>query len=395
MTHSRLRFASSLAALATLLISTSASSQATKSGEFSVQKFSPAIGPRNFVTVEGARTDGKMAFSLGLFGNYGQNPFVVTSCVSGSTCQAADVSKLHTVTVVETIITGDLLASLTIFPRLQLGVRVPYTFAKGLGLDVDPTSTGFGQGTREGIKGSGFGDPLFEAKVRIIGSATDNHVLGISAFATAPVAHSSSATKDTFIGDSSPTAGGRLIYDVQLGRFNVAANLGGAYRKEAFLGSARLGPEIRYGAGAGFLISPVLSVLAEGFGSASVSSGGGNHVLETNLAAQLHPMSSKLVFTLGGGLGVIDGVGSPSMRLFAGAAFFNELSDQDGDGIGDDKDQCPTAAEDFDGFQDADGCPDPDNDGDEIPDAQDKCPNDPETINGVNDEDGCPDTCGL
>ena len=55
-----------------------------------MQKFSPAIGPRNFVTVEGARTDGKMAFSLGLFGNYGQNPFVVTSCVSGSTCQAAD-----------------------------------------------------------------------------------------------------------------------------------------------------------------------------------------------------------------------------------------------------------------------------------------------------------------
>ena len=131
--------------------------------------------------------------------------------------------------------------------------------------------------------------------------------------------------------------------------------------------------------------------MAEGFGSASVSSGGGNHVLEANLAAQIHPMSSKLAFTLGGGLGVIDGVGSPSMRLFAGAAFVNELSDQDGDGIGDDKDQCPTAAEDVDGFQDQDGCPDPDNDGDGIPDGQDKCPNDPETRNGLQDADGCPD----
>jgi OOP family OmpA-OmpF porin len=47
--------------------------------------------------------------------------------------------------------------------------------------------------------------------------------------------------------------------------------------------------------------------------------------------------------------------------------------------------------EDKDGFQDADGCPDPDNDGDGIPDTADKCPNDPETKNGYQDEDGCPD----
>lgn len=33
------------------------------------------------------------------------------------------------------------------------------------------------------------------------------------------------------------------------------------------------------------------------------------------------------------------------------------------------------AAEDKDGFQDADGCPDDDNDGDGVPDAQDQCVN--------------------
>src|SRR5262249_27499304 len=159
-------------------------------------------------------------------------------------------------------------------------------------------------------------------------------------------AHSASGTKDTYIGDSSPTFGGRVIYDVTLGRFGIAANLGGAYRKEAFIGSAKLGSEVRYGAGASFLVSPILSLMAEGFGSASLTGGGGNSILETDLAAQLHPMSSKLLFTLGGGLGVIDGVGSPSMRVFAGMAFVNELADQDGDGIADDRDQCATAAED-------------------------------------------------
>jgi hypothetical protein len=101
--------------------------------------------------------------------------------------------------------------------------------------------------------------------------------------------------------------------------------------------------------------------------------------------------------------------------------------DRDGDGIPDAKDKCPDQPEDKDGFQDDDGCPDPDDDGDGIGDAQDacprepgepstdpkingcpnpdrdgdtydnkddKCPDEPETFNGVKDDDGCPDEGG-
>jgi outer membrane protein OmpA-like peptidoglycan-associated protein len=68
-----------------------------------------------------------------------------------------------------------------------------------------------------------------------------------------------------------------------------------------------------------------------------------------------------------------------------------KTNDRDGDGIPDDVDKCPDDAEDKDGFEDEDGCPDPDNDGDGIPDTKDKCPNEPETVNGFQDEDGCPD----
>ena len=65
--------------------------------------------------------------------------------------------------------------------------------------------------------------------------------------------------------------------------------------------------------------------------------------------------------------------------------------DRDGDGIPDNVDRCPDQPEDKDGFQDEDGCPDPDNDGDGIPDTLDKCPNEPETFNNYQDADGCPD----
>ena len=67
------------------------------------------------------------------------------------------------------------------------------------------------------------------------------------------------------------------------------------------------------------------------------------------------------------------------------------VPDRDGDGLDDARDQCPCIAEDHDGWQDDDGCPDPDNDGDHIPDVCDLCPNDPETYQGNCDEDGCPD----
>ena len=65
--------------------------------------------------------------------------------------------------------------------------------------------------------------------------------------------------------------------------------------------------------------------------------------------------------------------------------------DNDGDGILDGDDQCPNEAEDLDGFQDNDGCPDPDNDGDEILDVNDASPNVAEDFDGFEDEDGAPD----
>src|SRR5262249_43950564 len=47
-------------------------------------------------------------------------------------------------------------------------------------------------------------------------------------------------------------------------------------------------------------------------------------------------------------------------------------------------------AEDKDGFQDEDGCPDPDNDGDGVLDGKDKCP----ATQGPVENSGCPDSDG-
>jgi outer membrane protein OmpA-like peptidoglycan-associated protein len=66
--------------------------------------------------------------------------------------------------------------------------------------------------------------------------------------------------------------------------------------------------------------------------------------------------------------------------------------DRDGDGIADSVDKCPDDPENYNGFEDNDGCPeDPDTDGDKIADSVDTCVLDPEDFDKYFDEDGCPD----
>ncbi len=66
-------------------------------------------------------------------------------------------------------------------------------------------------------------------------------------------------------------------------------------------------------------------------------------------------------------------------------------NDRDGDGIPDSLDGCRTEAEDKDGYQDEDGCPDEDNDRDGLADAVDQCRDEPEDKDGFEDSDGCPE----
>jgi hypothetical protein len=87
------------------------------------------------------------------------------------------------------------------------------------------------------------------------------------------------------------------------------------------------------------------------------------------------------------------GPGSASLRAAVGLTFDAQEvpSDDDGDGLVDKLDRCPNQAEDRDGFEDQDGCPDADHDQDGLADRTDRCPMQPEDMDGFQDEDGCPD----
>ncbi len=370
------RLIGALAALTTLLVATPGRAQAFDD-EFSVQRFDPAPGPRNFFTTRGLRVDGEMAWSAGLFVNYGYEPFVVESCRAGGGC--SDIP------VVENMVTGDLLGSLTPIPRLQIGLKIPVTWANGQGLTPQGTAD-----LDDGLEAVGLGDPKAEAKYRVYGEVDDPLVLGGGVFVSAPLG--TLTAEQNYIGDPTPTAGLMAIADFSHGPFSGAVNLAPMFRGEGRVGETTVGPfEFQYGAAAGYAVGPVVRVVLDAFGRTRFSSEAGTNALELDGGVQVTPYASPLAISAGAGVGLIEGVGVPAVRGFLGVIYVDERRDRDNDGVDDVRDQCPTEPEDRDGYEDHDGCPELDNDGDTIQDSADRCPNDPEDPDGFEDTDGCPD----
>ena len=110
-----------------------------------------------------------------------------------------------------------------------------------------------------------------------------------------------------------------------------------------------------------------------------------------------YDVTPEVTALIGGGAGVVAGYSTPDFRVLAGLRFAPRPGtdsgplDTDDDGLYDPADRCPELPEDRDGFEDDDGCPDPDNDGDAILDADDRCPMEPEDVDTYQDDDGCPD----
>jgi len=196
-----------------------------------------------------------------------------------------------------------------------------------------------------------------------------------------------------------------LALGFQAGPFGMAANVGADLAKAAGVGDIqgasryRLGSSMPYGLGMHVNMGSAFLLGAEGTGSVSLVKDEGGEFQPYNvdpLEAHLYGSygsGTGLHVTLGGGTGVIAGIGAPDLRLFLGLGWRNPglPPDADKDGYPDKADSCPIQPEDFDNYEDADGCPDPDNDKDGMVDLNDKCPNSPEDKDGFEDTDGCPD----
>ena len=254
--------------------------------------------------------------------------------------------------------------------------------------------------------GAGLGDLYLGVRARILGEAQDTFGLGAQLTATFPTSGSD------YRGDPFLTVHPQLLAELRpledTRGFRLVFNVGALFR-EGTGGTAsnlEFGNELTFGFGANYPVwiaeddpNMHVDVNAQLYGSSTFALIGEEKAtaFEGTIGARLFH-SNGLVAGVGGGLGLARGFGSPDARILAligwGTPAPGEVGDRDQDGLRDDVDECPDEPEDMDGFEDGNGCPDPDNDGDGILDGPDECPNEPETVNEVDDADGCPDEVG-
>ncbi len=183
-----------------------------------------------------------------------------------------------------------------------------------------------------------------------------------------------------------------------MGQFRIGANVGfrghGPSETRMTLrdGELRDGNRVTYGAGMSYRILEPVDVVADTYATLLLSDADSKLKPSNEVTGGIKVFVERNSYLmLGAGPRYTSGFEAANFRAFVGFIFEPSIGDRDGDGIKDDLDKCPDQPEDFDGFQDEDGCPDPDNDNDGILDKDDRCPNEPEDRDGDQDEDGCPE----
>jgi len=383
-------------------------------GNIDLQAFRPAIDSRGYVTVNASQILGNKEVSFGLVTAWGFKVLEMTGG-TGPGAGYVDADRRYEVT---NIITPSIQAAFGLFKVIELGVTVPFPIQSG---DRGPDFTGDAGNPNDdnefGFSGQGVGDVGVHAKLRLLN--TSKHPVGLAVMGSAyiPAGHED----NKWLGEKGVTVQPMLIIDKESrgGKLKVAVNAGARIRTSkqadrsftnADIPGTMMNPmipgtgksveapamEIPFGAGIAYaVVAQKFDVVGEVFGS--VPLGGENYRPLEGIAGIKLYLARNSFFLAGGGAGFLPGVaaGNPDVRGFIGIVFEPNIGDRDHDGIKDDVDKCPDDPEDYDEFEDTDGCPEPDNDRDGLLDEVDRCPNEPEDKDGIEDEDGCPEQDDL
>lgn len=372
------------------------SAHAQTSPQFDLNQFRPSELTTDGFAVSTADGQGHLKFGVQIYFDFARDPLEL---------QVTGITPERRLELVHAQLTGHLTWSLGLWERLVIFMDLPYHFI--VKDDLSPGDIDFlDQIGQQALipDGGGLGDLYVGARGVLYGTA--ENIFQIAAQATLTTNTASAArSNQAYLGEPSrsPNIGGWFEL---LGTFNVKKilriplNIGYKTGFRDDVPSLGVGSQLTFGAGAQLLFGQQnrFMLTAETFGRTAAESGtgfGGRQETPVELLGGFKFLS-KIGFATGiaGTGGLTRGYGAPDWRLIGMIGYTmpekeDDLpSDRDGDGIIDELDACPDDPEDYDGFEDEDGCPDLDNDDDGILDADDACPDEP----GPPENNGCPDT---
>jgi outer membrane protein OmpA-like peptidoglycan-associated protein len=364
---------------------------------FDTHLFRPALDSKGFFATNGTDILGQNDISFGLVLDYGKSLLRVAD-------RGQDDGQL-----INHSFQGTFQFNYGIANVLVLGLTMPVNLMSG-GAQVDkatpPNATQTGP-TATGVNGQQWFGNQFDSqtvsyialhgKLRIL-RVERGFGLAVSTQVGIPV---SDAPRDAGA-DPSVWVWPQVIGEKRFGstgQFKVGVNVGARIHSPSDTsitlkdGLFKDGNRVTYGAGLAYRILEPVDLVADTYATYLLNGDAASAVKPSNevVGGLKIFVERNSYLMLGAGPRYTQGFEAADFRAFVGFIFEPSIGDRDGDGIKDDVDKCPDQPEDFDGFQDADGCPDPDNDNDGILDKDDRCPNEPEDRDGDQDEDGCPE----
>ena len=367
-------FRLTLVVLASLLATTATA----QDGRTDAQRFNPAqsqylgyFSQPSALVLHGGQWD------IGLLVNYADDPLVLENFAG------EEVSSL-----VSAQATANIVGAIGIGDMFQIGVDIPLVlFQEGdeilFPFNLDASDAGFGLGNIRIVPQYMFLGPE---------SLYDPSGIAMSFLVDVSIPTGDS---DSYQGGGFGAEPGFAFDYIFNPKYRLGATLGYAIRtSDETLLNFSAGDALKWSLAASIQLADPLDLVPVLSGDALL---GADHIDVAELPMEgllglKYEAVEGLILELAGGAGIIRGAGAPDYRFVLGVSYTNvPHPDTDGDGYDDPVDGCPEQPEDFDDFEDEDGCPDPDNDGDGIFDVDDACPDIPEDFDGFADEDGCPD----
>lgn len=384
-----MRALSPLAALLAAALSAPAFAQEVAEG-VDVEIFRPASDGLGYFSVPSADTLGNLQMQAGFWLNYANDPVLLTDAQGNRLSVGGATDGDDGDGLIDDQMMGHLLVGMGITRWSSLTVDVPVTlFADG----VQPGS--LSSVSTASVSASGLGDVRVVPKFTALHSEDGMVGLALVVPVGIPTGDPASLT-----GENGVSAAPQLVVELsddevrrQAYSWRLAGTVGYRVRPTGRVQDVSLGNAFTWGVAAGYAPAEILELMAELHGEVA---GSRSAQAPAELIAGLKLLPTPwTAIHMGGGTAILGGVGAPDYRVVAGLSLMPGFDandrDADGDGLADGVDRCVDEPEDFDDFQDADGCPDTDNDVDGIPDANDECPSDPEDDDGWLDNDGCPD----
>jgi outer membrane protein OmpA-like peptidoglycan-associated protein len=342
-----------------------ASTAVTSADGLDGERFTPATGAEGGFVNEHPAVPFHLGWSLGLFLNYARDQVV-----------EVDANDNVIGRPVQTGLTADLVGSLGLFGRVELGVHLPLHLI----YEGDP------YGTLDAS--AGLGDLRFVPKIALVRRGTlDRHFLfGLALPVSIPTGND-----EALRGAGGVTLGAQLLFAGHLGRLGLGMDAGYRWRSQHPAGlpwadGVTFGPWVSVG------LTEKLGLRAEALAEKIVGADAGAADFPIEVLGGLEYRIGNVALYGGASFGLTDGIGAPTFRIIGGVRFRKNaperqgFGDSDNDGVLDKDDQAPYEPEDYDGYRDDDGAPDPDNDGDGIPDEDDECPE----LTGDATHRGCP-----